>query len=475
MARLSGGCELDLKKAPLKYSGLQPWEILLSEAQERMTLAVDPKKIDDFLELAGKMGVEATALGQFTDSGKFHVLYGEKTVAYLEMNFLHEGLPQLELKARWRAPHYEEPEFTTPPDMGTSLKEMLSRLNICSKESVVRQYDHEVQGGSVVKPMVGVADDGPGDAAVIRPLLDSFEGVIVANGICPRYSDIDTYHMAACAVDEAVRNTIAVGGRLGAIAGLDNFCWCDPVRSEKTPDGDYKLAQLVRANQALYDYTKVYGVPCISGKDSMKNDYQIGQTKISIPPTLLFSTIGKIEDIRKALTMDAKKAGHLVYVLGETHAELGGSEWYAMHGFIGNAVPKVNGEKAKVLYDTLSKAIEAGLVASCHDCSDGGLGVALAETAFSGGLGMRIDLVRVPCEGIDRDDVLLFSESQSRFVATVSPEKNAAFEAAMQGCDYGMVGAVIAEPVFIVNGLKGAKIIEENIGELKEAWQRPLR
>jgi phosphoribosylformylglycinamidine synthase len=475
MARLSGGCELDLKKAPLKYSGLQPWEILLSEAQERMTLAVDPKKIDDFLELAGKMGVEATALGQFTDSGKFHVLYGEKTVAYLEMNFLHEGLPQLELKARWRAPHYEEPEFTTPPDMGTSLKEMLSRLNICSKESVVRQYDHEVQGGSVVKPMVGVADDGPGDAAVIRPLLDSFEGVIVANGLCPRYSDIDTYHMAACAVDEAVRNTIAVGGRLGAIAGLDNFCWCDPVRSEKTPDGDYKLAQLVRANQALYDYTKVYGVPCISGKDSMKNDYQIGQTKISIPPTLLFSTIGKIEDIRKALTMDAKKAGHLVYVLGETHAELGGSEWYAMHGFIGNAVPKVNGEKAKVLYDTLSKAIEAGLVASCHDCSDGGLGVALAETAFSGGLGMRIDLVRVPCEGIDRDDVLLFSESQSRFVATVSPEKNAAFEAAMQGCDYGMVGAVIAEPVFIVNGLKGAKIIEENIGELKEAWQRPLR
>jgi phosphoribosylformylglycinamidine synthase subunit PurSL len=340
---------------------------------------------------------------------------------------------------------------------------------------VVRQYDHEVQGGSVVKPLVGAANDGPSDAAVVRPLLDSFEGVIVANGICPRYSDIDTYHMAACAVDEAVRNTIAVGGRLGSIAGLDNFCWCDPVQSEKTPDGDYKLAQLVRANQALYDYTKVYGVPCISGKDSMKNDYQIGQTKISIPPTLLFSTIGKIEDVRKAVTMDAKKAGHLVYILGETHAELGGSEWFAMYGFIGNAVPKVNAEKAKVLYEALSKAIGGGLVASCHDCSDGGLGVALAETAFSGSLGMQIDLARVPYEGIDRDDVLLFSESQSRFVATIAPGNKEAFEAVMKETANREVGKVIEEPVLIVNGLKGGKIIEEKIDELKEAWQRPLK
>ncbi|HEX9157850.1 MAG TPA: AIR synthase related protein, partial [Syntrophales bacterium] len=202
-----------------------------------------------------------------------------------------------------------------------------ARLNICSKESVVRQYDHEVQGGSVVKPLVGAANDGPSDAAVVRPVLESYEGVVVANGICPRYSDIDAYHMAACAIDEAVRNAVAVGGSLERLAGLDNFCWCDPVQSEKTPDGHYKLAQLVRANLALYDYTRIYGVPCISGKDSMKNDYQIGDTKISIPPTLLFSVIGRIEDVRKAVTMDAKRAGDLVYVLGETKRELGGSEW----------------------------------------------------------------------------------------------------------------------------------------------------
>ena len=183
--------------------------------------------------------------------------------------------------------------------------------------------------------------------------------------------------MAACAIDEAIRNTIAVGGTLDNLAGLDNFCWCDPVQSEKTPDGEYKLAQLVRANMALYDYTREYGVPCISGKDSMKNDYQIGTIKISIPPTLLFSTIGKMNDVRKAVTMDAKKAGHLVYILGETYAELGGSEWFAHHGYIGNRVPRVNAGRAKELYRSLSHAIKDNLVASCHDCSDGGLGVHL--------------------------------------------------------------------------------------------------
>ena len=474
MARLSGGAEIDLQKAPLKYAGLNPWEILLSEAQERMSLAVDPKKIDAFLALAKKMDVEATVLGKFTRSGRFHVRYGKATVGYLGMDFLHEGLPQMRLKARWVQPRHAEPKFPQPADMGKALRRMLSRLNVCSKESVVRQYDHEVQGGSVVKPLVGAANDGPSDAAVIRPLLDSFEGVVIANGICPKYSDIDTYHMAACAIDEAIRNAVAVGGRLGTIAGLDNFCWCDPVQSDKTPDGEYKLAQLVRANQALYDYTTAYGVPCISGKDSMKNDYQIGQTKISIPPTLLFSTIGRIEDVRKAVTMDAKRGGDFVYVLGMTYDELGGSEWYAEHGFIGNRVPKVDAKRAKKLYNAIAKAMDKGLIASCHDCADGGLGVALAETAFSGGLGMAVDLSLVPAEGIARNDALLFSESQSRFVVTIHPEARAAFEKIMQGNAFAQIGTVLVQGVFEVKGLKGKTIIREKIEKLKEAWQKPL-
>jgi phosphoribosylformylglycinamidine synthase II len=475
MAKEPGGCEIHLERAPLKYPGLDPWEILVSESQERMTLAVPPDKLAELLELAEKMGVEATQVGRFTDSGQFHCLWHEVTVAYLDMEFFHEGVPTMDLKARWEPPRHEEPVFDPPQDLTTTLEEMLSRLNICSKESVIRQYDHEVQGGSTVKPLVGENQDGPGDAAVIRPLLDSCEGAVVSSGICPRYSDIDTYPMMACAIDEAVRNAVAVGGDPDSMVGLDNFCWPDPVQSDKTPDGEYKLAQLVRANKALYDYTIAYQVPCISGKDSMKNDFMAGEVKISVPPTVLFSILGKIDDVRKAVTMDCKAPGDLVYCLGMTYEEMGGSEYFAMHGSIGNQAPRVRAEEAKGLYHTLHKAIMEGTVASCHDCSDGGLSVALAESAFAGGFGMDVDLRKAPTEGIDRDDYLLFSESQSRFVVTIHLEKKDAFLAIMKGIHLGEIGQVTKEKDFIVTGLKGNKIIKADIYQLKEAWQQPLR
>ncbi|MBW2039223.1 MAG: phosphoribosylformylglycinamidine synthase subunit PurL [Deltaproteobacteria bacterium] len=475
MARGPGGCEIYLERAPLKYPGLDPWEILLSESQERMTLAVHPAKIDELLELAEKMEVEATVLGSFIDSGRFHCLWHGETVAYLDMDFFHEGVPRMELVARWEQPRHPEPDFASPKDLTTTLEGMLSRLNICSKETVIRQYDHEVQGGSAAKPLVGKKEDGPGDAAVIRPLLDSFEGVVVSSGICPRYSDIDTYHMMACAIDEAIRNNVVVGGDPARMAGLDNFCWPDPVRSDKTPDGEYKLAQLVRANKALYDYTTAYGVPCISGKDSMKNDYLAGDIKISIPPTVLFSVLGKMEDVRKAVTMDAKAPGDLVYVLGMTYDELGGSEYFALNGYIGNQVPRVRAHEAKELYHKLHAAIMEGAVASCHDCSDGGLGVTLAESAFAGGCGMEVDLRKVPATGIERDDYLLFSESQSRFAVTVHPAMQETFVSIMKGICLGEIGRVTKGRRFIVIGLKGEKVIQGDIYRLKEAWQRPLR
>jgi len=469
------GCELHLDRAPLKYHGLHPWEILLSEAQERMTLAVSPSKIESFLELAKKMDVEATVLGTFTDTKKFHVLHEGKTVAYLDMDFLHSGLPRMDLRASWKTPHHEEPLFPEPENLTATLKEMLSRLNICSKESMIRQYDHEVQGGSVVKPLTGLSNDGPSDAAVLRPALDSFEGVVVSNGICPRYSDLDTYWMAACAVDEAIRNNVAVGGDPDRIAGLDNFCWPDPVQSEKTPDGEYKLAQLIRANEALRDCCTAFGVPLISGKDSMKNDYLIGGTRISVPPTILISALGKIEDVRKAVTLDAKRPGDLVYVLGETFQELGGSEYYASKGFIGNSIPRVDPKKALALYRRLYQAIRQGLIQSCHDCSDGGLGVALAEIAFAGGLGMNIDLRKVLRSGVDRNDFLLFSESQSRFVVTVDSSQKRAFETLLNNMVYGEVGVVSDDKIFRILGLRGKIIVEADIHDLKETWQKPLR
>ena len=469
------GCELHLDRAPLKYHGLHPWEILLSEAQERMSLAVSPSKIEAFLQLAGEMDVEASILGTFTDTKKFHALYQGKTVAYLDMDFLHNGLPGMELRAKWKKVTHAEPSFPEPGDLTLTLKEMLSRLNTCSKESMIRQYDHEVQGGTVVKPLVGRFNDGPSDAAVLRPILSSFEGIVISNGICPRYSDVDTYAMVACAIDEAIRNNVAVGGNPDRIAGLDNFCWPDPVQSEKTPDGEYKLAQLVRANLALYDTCKAFGLPLISGKDSMKNDTLIGGTKISIPPTVLISALGKMDDVRRAVTMDAKRPGDRVYVLGLTRDELGGSEYYASKGFIGNRVPQVNADSARSLYRKIYRAILEGLIRSCHDCSDGGLGVALAETAFAGGFGMELDLRKVPQSGLSRNDLILFSESQSRFVVTIDPSKKGAFETLLADAMVGEIGVVSTGDNLHAVGLHGKTIIQANIYELKEAWQKPLR
>ncbi len=468
------GCELHLDKAPLKYAGLDPWEILVSEAQERMTLAVAPDKIDQFLLLSRLMDVESTVLGRFIATGYFHVLHRGETVAFLSMEFLHNGLPRMRLEARWKRPVHPAPSFPEPNDLTQSLLGVLVRWNVCSKESVIRQYDHEVQGGSVVKSLGGIENNGPNDAAVIRPVLESIEGVVVAHGICPRYSDIDTYWMVACAIDEAVRNAICVGGRPDRMAGLDNFCWCDPVQSEKTPDGHYKLAQLVRANQALYDYATAYGIPLISGKDSMKNDTMLGDVKISIPPTVLFSIIGKIDDVRKAVTADCKRPNDLVYVLGLTRNELGGSEYFASKGFVGNEAPRVDRKKSVALYKALHEAMDNCLVASCHDCSDGGLAVALAETAFSGGFGMTVDLQKVPSDGLDRNDFLLFSESQSRFVVTVHSENKEAFEKTLSGQVYAQVGTVREDHRFEVIGLGGEKIIQTQLQDLKEAWQKPL-
>ena len=478
MAGECGGCRMDLSLAPLKYPGLNPWEILISEAQERMSLAVPPEKLDEFLSMAKRFGVEATVLGEFTDSGIFHMLYGEKTVAWLPMEFMHEGLPPLQLPAKWTPPRHEEPELLFSGDYSADLMTLLGSLNICSKESVVRRYDHEVQGGSVVKPFTGVDNDGPSDAAVVRPILDSFEGVVTAHGICPRYSDIDTYHMTANAVDEALRNYVAVGGSLDLVAGLDNFCWCDPVLSEKTPDGPYKMAQLVRSNQALYDVCMEYNLPLISGKDSMKNDFYDGATKISIPPTLLFSVIGKIEDARGAVTMDVKRPGDIVYLLGRTGDELGASEYFALKGHIGNKVPVVDTAKAYKRYQAYHQAVLAGAVASCHDLSDGGLVVAAAESAFAGGFGLRLDLSGVPWKGdvAARNDVaLLFSESASRHLVTVHPEQRDQFEAIMDGNCFATIGVVTEEPTLTIFGLSGANVVEAGLAEMKEAWQETLR
>ena len=300
MAKDTNGFTLNLRKVPLKYSGMADWEKLVSEAQERMTLSVSPRKIRQFLALAKRRGVEASVLGTFKDTGMAKVTNGDKVVAYLRMDFLHEGLPKLKLNAVWESKKNPEPKFEKPRDMGRTLELMMKRLNICSKESKVRQYDHEVKGLSVVKPLIGKNLDMPPDATVSFLEYGSKEGFAMSHGVNPYYSDIDTYHMTASVIDEAVRKIIAVGGKLPSKStvfyGLDNFCW--NLSSLEGADGERKLGELVRANMALKDYTEAFGIPCISGKDSMKNvwrtkerdaDGQEVEKVVSIPPTSLFS------------------------------------------------------------------------------------------------------------------------------------------------------------------------------------------
>jgi phosphoribosylformylglycinamidine synthase II len=475
MARECGGCALHLDKAPLKYPGLDPWEILVSEAQERMSFAVQPENWEAFASLAQRRDVEVSHLGTFTDSGYFEAYYEGRPVCRMDMTFLHDGNPKLHLKARWTPPvHLDPPAATVAArDLNRDALDLLGTLNICSKETWVRQYDHEVQGQSVVKPFMGRENDGPSDAAVIKPLPDRREGLVVSHGLVPRYSDIDAYHMAAASVDEAVRNAVATGGEPGKLAALDNFCWPDPVESEETPDGQYKMAQLVRANQALYDICLAYDLPLISGKDSMKNDYGRGPTKISVPPTLMVTVIGPIPDATKTATIDFKRAGDVVYALGTTKEELGGSEYFGMLGTVGQTVPVTDFAANFALYKKVFAAIQAGLIRSVHDCSDGGLWVALAESAMAGRLGFEADAAQAPQDPGLSDAGLLFGESQGRFVVSVPPEHTGAFETLLAGAACARIGTVTADTALRLRRADRT-VIDTTIDAAFSAWRKPL-
>ncbi|MFC1941998.1 phosphoribosylformylglycinamidine synthase subunit PurL [Chloroflexota bacterium] len=464
----STGVRVDLEKVPLKYEGLSYAEIWVSESQERMVLAVSPDKVDRLLALFWSEDVEAVVIGEFTDNRRLRLYYDDTLVGDLDMEFLYDGLPQLEREAVWEPLHHVEPDFPQPPDLKEDLLKILGSWNVCSKEWVIRQYDHEVQGSSVLKPLTGTNDDGPGDAAVIKPLPDSDMGIIIANGVNPKYGDIDPYWMAASAIDEALRQVIAVGGNLEEVALLDNFCWGNPEK----PD---RLGALVRAAQACYDTAIVYETPFVSGKDSLYNEYETGQESICIPPTLLISVMAVMKDIKSVVTMDCKQAGNLIYIVGMTGNDLGGSHYYSVHDYVGNNVPRVDAMKGKVLMNTLSAAMENRLVKACHDCSEGGIGVAAAEMAFAAGLGMTIYLDKVPLgEPIDRDDFVLFSESNTRFLVEVAPEDKQRFEDEMSGVDFAEIGQVTDKEKFEVYGHNG-KVLDASLAELKEAWQKPLR
>jgi|GEM_PF-4526 len=472
MAKEAGGFEVNLDQVPLKYPGLEPWQIWISESQERMTLSVPPAKWLAFQELMQRRGVDATIIGNFTDTGKCIVTFQGSTVVNLDMEFLHYGLPPRAMTTNWVPPVLSEPESLTTADLSEVLKAMIGRLNIGSIEKISMQFDHEVQASSVLKPLQGKGRVN-GDAAVIKPVPASTKGVVVSQGLYPSYSDLDPYAMSAASIDTAIRNAVVAGASLNHLAILDNFCWCSATEP-------MRLGQLKLATQALHDTAVAYETPIISGKDSMFNDFKgfdhTGQPiKVSIPPTLLVSSIGVIDDVSSVVSMDSKYADDLVYLLGETHDEVAGSEYYDwlleeknIEG-TGAAVPKVHTALNTEMYRTYHEAVQAGLIASAISVSHGGLGVAIAKTALAGKLGMKLSLEKM-IGSASTDDRWLFSESQGRILVTVSPQNQAAFEAQFEKLALSYLGKVTLRQELEITGRNQQQVLFLSLKDSHESY-----
>ncbi|HEX6886070.1 MAG TPA: phosphoribosylformylglycinamidine synthase subunit PurL [Planctomycetota bacterium] len=462
------GAEVELDGVRLKYPGLASHEIWISEAQERMVLAVPPEKLDELVALFAAEDVEATVLGRFTDTKRLVVKDRGEVVAELDMHFLHKGTPRPVRQARWERPRLADPGCPAPREgHARALLGLLAAPEVASKEWIVRQYDHEVQGNSVVKPLVGVRGDAPSDGSVLQPLASSRTGFALGLGASTRFGALDPYRMALAVIDEALRNVVAVGADPARVAILDNFSWgnCNE------PD---RMGALVLAAEACYDAAKAFGTPFVSGKDSLNNEYRVGGETLSIPPTLLVTALGIVPDVARCVTMDLKRAGNRLYLVGETRAELGGSLFHHLAGRGGGTVPEVDLARAPRLLAALHAAIAAREVASCHDLSEGGLAVAAAEMALGGGLGLALELARVPVaslpEGWDADAARLYSESTTRFLVEVAPAQAPAFERRLAGLPCAALGEVLAAPTLRVAGVSGKPLLELPVDELARAF-----
>jgi phosphoribosylformylglycinamidine synthase II len=457
--RFGCGATAELEKVPLKYHGLAPWEIYVSESQERMLLTVPPENLERVLEIFEKEDVEATAIGRLTKETRLLLYYRGEKVADMDMFSLFEPSESVKT-ATYENARFEEPTFPEPENLTETLLQLLSSPNITSKESVIRTYDHEVKGNTALKPLQG-AYGGPNDAAVIKPLENSWKGIAISCGMNPNYGKIDTYWMAASAIDEAIRNNVAVGGR--RIALLDNFTWGNPEKPER-------LGSLVRACEACYDFATAFKAPFISGKDSLYNESPLGP----VTPTLLITAVGVIPDVRLTVSMDTKAPNNSLYIVGQTFKELGGSEYYKLKGQVGETVPKVRAALASKTFSAVNRAIDLGFVKACHDLSEGGLAVTAAEMTIAGGYGAELDLRKVPKEGVNRDDFLLFSESNSRFLLEVSEKSKEEFETLMKGKVCAEIGRVSKNPKLTTYGLNGDIVVDASLTDLHRSWKETL-
>lgn len=456
------GAIVYLDKAPLKYQGLLPWEIFLSESQERMILSVPEKNVEKLVSLFNSEDVEATVIGRFVKTGKLTVYYKDEIVCDIDMNFLHKGIPDKNLKCFFEKKEEKSINFKSKNLVSDILK-LLSNPVISSKEEVVHQYDHEVGGRTILKPFVGYEARGVSDGVVLKPFYNSYEGIIFGCGINPFYGEIDPYYMAGCCIEECIRNIVSCGGNPEKIAILDNFCWGN-VSDEK------ELGKLVRCVKGCKDYALKYKVPFISGKDSLNNYFKGREGKIiSIPGTLLISGVGVIDDVRKICSPDFKREGNLIFILGKTFNELGSSQFYRINKIKGGIVPKPRPEKTLNLMKKIHTGIKNGLIKSCHDCSDGGLITAICEMMIGGNLGCEVNFIDVLSDEKEIE-VALFSESCGRFVVEIEKEKVKEFEKLFYDEEFSQIGK-IKEEREIIGFWGNKKIFEISLALIYKNWK----
>ncbi|MFN8370771.1 MAG: AIR synthase-related protein [Bacteriovoracaceae bacterium] len=457
MCQVTNGATIDLKKTLVKYPGLLPYELMISESQERITFAVNKDKKNEFLELAKSRNVEACVLGEYTNTGYLTVYYGDKIIAHLSLKFLHDSLKPMELKARFSG-NYDRTSWFNNPKLSFENKninelvlKVLGSLNVCSKENLVRRYDHEVQASTVMKPFNGKNAKGPSDGGVVKNILHGGSenlGVSISCGINPKISAYDTYLMSLYAADEAVRNALCANANPEYIALVDNFCWPDPLSDQ------HKLGELVRTCYGLYELALAYGMPFVSGKDSMKNDF-VGKfangkdVKISVLPTLLVTAMGKVENVESLINSSFKHEGDLVYLVGEcSYDNINLSEFTEIFKVTTNGKLKpelVDLKKNIGLYKALYKLINDRKLSSIHDVSDGGLICAITESMIGGETGAAISLDSVITKSSEIIPCL-FNESTARFIVSVNPKYKKEFEQGLVGFSFFQLGIVTNEP-----------------------------
>jgi phosphoribosylformylglycinamidine synthase subunit PurSL len=510
------GAEVDLEKVPLKYAGLRYDEIWISESQERMVLAVPPENVATLLALAKSEDVEATVIGTFTSTGRLAIRYEGRPVGEIELHFLHEGLPKTERIAEWRPiPATARAAESRPTDLVAELKKRLASPATASKHWIIRQYDHEVRGRTVVRPLVGPGE-GPSDAAVIRPRLDSPRGIAIGCGLAPQLADVDPYWMAVAAIDEALRNVVCVGGDPSRTAILDNFCW-------PRVDDPRNLGALVRACQACYDVSKAYGLPFISGKDSLNNEFALDAGdvelvqaamqaadrarpteairggRLAIPYTLLISAVSLIDDVANCVTMDLKQGDEQVFLLGRLATYPPRITAKQDSSLFEPPWPQFDLSIAAQTHQLVAKLIREGIFQSVHDVSDGGAWVALAEMAMAGNRSIELTVMdgwarhqmtgggfppvtpfpALP-QGWERE--LAFTHAPGIYLVQLSPGMFSAFVDSLLAAGnlpFFRIAFVKErsderEPSMYFPRFGGAKAMSVSLRELRTAWQSTL-